>query len=119
MGSKAIGEEKKANNTTTTAITVGSFEEPYEFYWSGDEANSEAAPVKNGANTTTNTAASMSSIDDDGLEELANIEGVQQQTRRPSIAPIGSEAHQQSVMKGSEEKRTAKMQKRPESLRFI
>lgn len=129
--------------TTTTALTVGSFEEPYEFYSSGDEASSETAPPNptimplalaatigahqqnhngsvNNNNTTavTTAAASVSSVDEDDrlLEELMMFESGQQR-QQPSIAPIGSEALAMMGKAGAEQKRT-RAQKRPDSLRL-
>jgi hypothetical protein len=131
--------------TTATALAVGSFEEPYEFYSSGDEASSETAPPTaaivplalaatlgahqqntncNGSVMSNNTAvttaaASVSSVDEDDrlLEELMMFESGQQR-QQPSIAPIGSEALAMMGKAGAEQKRT-RAQKRPDSLRCV
>jgi hypothetical protein len=95
-----INEEKTSSVTTTTTgsggngLVVGSFEEPYEFYWSGDETS---GGIGNNNNTstggiTTHTAASISSVDDDPIDELGIEANAILLQKRPSIAPIGSEA---------------------------
>lgn len=116
----------------STSLTIGSFEEPYEFYWSGDEANSEAPTIANKSslstvahqsdsdvivegivNASSTTAASVSSVDDDGLEEMMfGADSFQHKRESTTIAPIGSEA----MRKGEEEKR--QQLKRPESLKL-
>ena len=94
-----ITEEKTTFATTTTGsgsgFVVGSFEEPYEFYWSGDETSGGIGSGGNNNTTTaitTHTAASISSVDDDPSDELGIEANAILQQKRPSIAPIGSEA---------------------------
>lgn len=100
-----IGEEK------TTSITVGSFDEPYEFYWSGDETSNEVTlPAK-----SILAATSVSSNDEDGLEEM--VQKSTAKKRQSSIAPIGSEA---SAFGAKNEKRKGGLQiqtRRPDSLK--
>lgn len=143
--------ERSTNITTsntTTTLSSGSFEEPYEFYWSGDEAGSEvqaAPPITNTHKCTdksnnyhlsatidklndlftvsTTTAASVSSIDDDGLDDLGS-EAVLSERKAP-IAPIGSEAVSAQFMRcgdGYENRKTEQIssadgKKRPNLLK--
>jgi hypothetical protein len=131
-----INEEKTTSVTTTTGSgngLVGSFEEPYEFYWSGDET-SGGIGVGNNTTTgiTTHTAASISSVDDDPTDELGIEANALLQQKRPSIAPIGSEAFAAQEAKRASlgcvvttmettrcNNTTNVVSKRPDSLRFI
>ncbi|KAL3084963.1 hypothetical protein niasHS_010032 [Heterodera schachtii] len=96
-----------------------SLQEPYEFYWSGDEAGSEVIPLsianlqqneqtmteaKNEKqsvvvppftlSTGTTTAASVSSIEEDDADEYGMLdEYMANVEKQRKIAPIGSEAN--------------------------
>ncbi|KAL7077577.1 hypothetical protein ACQ4LE_003322 [Meloidogyne hapla] len=128
-----INEEKTTTTTTTTGsgsgLVVGSFEEPYEFYWSGDEASGGTGGNNNTTTAiTTHTAASISSVDDDPVDELGIEANALLQQKRPSIAPIGSEAFAAQEAKraslgcvvttmGTTKCNNTNVTKRPDSLR--
>ncbi|KAL7077578.1 hypothetical protein ACQ4LE_003323 [Meloidogyne hapla] len=129
-----INEEKTTTTTTTTGsgsgLVVGSFEEPYEFYWSGDEASGGTGGNNNTTTAiTTHTAASISSVDDDPVDELGIEANALLQQKRPSIAPIGSEAFAAQEAKraslgcvvttmGTTKCNNTNVTKRPDSLRL-
>uniref|UniRef100_A0A183BR43 Uncharacterized protein n=1 Tax=Globodera pallida TaxID=36090 RepID=A0A183BR43_GLOPA len=142
----AVAANDGSNTTTTTALSTGSFEEPYEFYWSGDDASSEVVPLdtnrgkhqqnqqhkmNNNKNeqssievpftlsTATTTAASVSSVEEDDMDGWGMMD--EYMTEMMGRAVISNEQQQQKIAPiGSEANNHygSGSKKRPNSLKL-